>query len=184
MLVCIIFRRKVRYFVFLWERCKISPATAEGASDICSVRKGTYFSQRRIILSESEYFLRRKSFLIVNFEMGQKSNWTRTNETCRLASHKRAKMHEESRLYMPFAKFRLRSIINYVISSGQRPGVFRLTEPLWWQKVTWFFAAFCIRFVDYAVLIQLSKRLSLPGQATLDSNLTVAWFFEPITILC
>ena len=52
------------------------------------------------------------------------------------------------------------------------------------KKVTWFFAAFCIRFVDYADLIQLSKRLSLPGQATLDSNLTVAWFFEPITILC
>ena len=38
-------------------------------------------------------------------------NWTRTNETCRLASHKRAKMREEPRLYMPFSKFRLRSII-------------------------------------------------------------------------
>ena len=52
------------------------------------------------------------------------------------------------------------------------------------KKVTWFFAAFCIRFVDYADLIQLSKRLSLAGQATLDSNLIVAWFFEPITVLC
>ena len=63
MFVRIIFRRKVRYIsevsrrkwifylVFLWERCKISPATAEGASDICSVRKGTYFGRGRIIRS-------------------------------------------------------------------------------------------------------------------------------------
>ena len=39
------------YLVVLWERCKISPATAEGASDICSVRKGTYFGRGRIIRS-------------------------------------------------------------------------------------------------------------------------------------
>lgn len=32
--------------------------------------------------------------------------------------------------------------------------------------------------------ILLTKRLSLPGQATLDSSLMVAWFSEPITILC
>ena len=62
--------------------------------------------------------------------------------------------------------FRAYSFNSFNIQGNIQP--FRLTWLFWWQKLTWFFLVFTLRFVDFD---------SAFHEKPFESSLTVAWFF-------